>query len=50
VTWATWLAIAICGPGALFVFAWFLCDLLRLRRLRRGPPPRDRTENERKAG
>jgi len=38
----TWIAIAICGPGALFVFGWFLRDLLRLRRGhrdRRQPPP-----------
>lgn len=40
----TWMAIAICGPGALFVLAWFLRDMLRLRRehrarSERGEPP-----------
>jgi hypothetical protein len=32
VTLATWLAIAVAGPGALFVFGWFLYDVLRMRR------------------
>lgn len=30
-TLATWIAIAIAGPGALGVFVWFLRDLLRPR-------------------
>ncbi len=47
-TWATWLAIAICGPGALFVFAWFVRDLLRMRR--GSPPPRNRTGDEGESG
>lgn len=40
---ATWLAILICGPGALFVFGWFLRDLLSLRRRHRDQrsPPQD---------
>lgn len=39
----TWLAIVICGPGALFVFGWFLRDLLHLRRDHsdRGEPPKE---------
>lgn len=36
-TLVTWIAVAVCGPGALAVFLWFLADLLRLhRRHRRG--------------
>lgn len=31
-TFFSWLAIAILGPGALFVFAWFLRDALRIFR------------------
>lgn len=31
-TLATWLAIAVAGPGALFVLGWFLRDVVRLRR------------------
>ena len=27
---ATWLAIAVLGPGALLVFVWFLADLRHL--------------------
>ncbi len=30
-TIATWIAVAVCGPGAFAVFIWFLADLLRLR-------------------
>jgi hypothetical protein len=30
VTVATWIAIAVLGPGALAVFVWFLRDLSRL--------------------
>lgn len=30
-TIATWIAVAVCGPGAFAVFVWFLADLLRLR-------------------
>lgn len=39
---ATWLAVAVLGPGALFIFAWFLRDLVdiagwrRRKRRRRG--------------
>ncbi len=29
-TVATWLAIAVLGPGALAVFAWFLHDVGRV--------------------
>lgn len=31
-SFATWCAIAIAGPGALFVLAWFLRDAARMRR------------------
>ena len=29
-TVATWLAIAVLGPGSLAVFAWFLHDVRRV--------------------
>jgi hypothetical protein len=30
VTFATWLAIAILGPGAVAIFVWFLTDIGRV--------------------
>lgn len=29
---ATWISIAILGPGSLAIFAWFLADLKRIFR------------------
>jgi hypothetical protein len=40
VTVATWLAIAVLGPGALAVFAWFLHDVGRVLGPRRDRPAR----------
>ena len=40
-TLATWIAIAIAGPGSLFVLAWFLRDVVRMRR--RPPGQNDRS-------
>ena len=37
-TVATWLAIAVLGPGALAVFAWFLHDVGRVLGPRRARP------------
>lgn len=31
---ATWMAVAVLGPGAVVVFAAFIRDLLRMRRER----------------
>jgi hypothetical protein len=31
-TFLTWLAIGVLGPGALAVFVWFLRDVRRLLR------------------
>lgn len=28
----TWLSVIILGPGALAVFAWFLCEFVRSSR------------------
>ena len=43
-TVATWLAIAVLGPGALAVFAWFLRDAGRV------VPPRRRTRARERTG
>ncbi len=32
---ATWLAVAVLGPGAIAIFVWFLRDLKRILRSRR---------------
>ena len=29
---ATWLSVAVLGPGAIALFVWFLCDLKRILR------------------
>lgn len=29
-TVATWLAVAVLGPGALGIFVWFLADVRRI--------------------
>jgi len=39
VTFATWLALLVAGPGSLVVLAWFLRDVMRMR----SRPP-DQTE------
>jgi hypothetical protein len=45
VTVATWLAIAVLGPGALAVFAWFLHDVGRVLGPRRDKPARQYRSN-----
>lgn len=40
-TLATWIALAIAGPGSLFVLLWFLRDVTRMRR--RPPAQTDRS-------
>lgn len=43
-TLVTWIAIGVCGPGALFVLGWFVVDLLRLRRRHRALHDPDQRE------
>jgi len=38
-TAATWIAIAVLGPGSLAVFVWFLLDVRQLLNGDTGPDP-----------
>jgi hypothetical protein len=48
VTLATWLAIAVLGPGAILLLAWFLFDLRKL--VARRPRAANREAGDRDAG